>query len=175
MKSKQLTFIFTFGIAIFAAGCSSSGEQPDRKKFIYQERLETKILPDGSKVFNFSLAMQRREGIAKNEKSPDENLHKNGKRGEKGGRTGERKRGQRNAEQNQEIKSASAVNEKGKGNQALAERFEERLDNLKILKMFCRQGYFVLEEYSQVNKMSIKAECMEGASAADYNKFTKAK
>lgn len=146
------------------AGCSSHDDRPDRKSLIYQEQLETKILPDGSKVFNFSLAMKPRMHSENNEQAIAGKPMKKGKRGGKGERKGSQKQQRSNQEPNKKNTKRA---------EALAERFETRLDNLKILKMFCRQGYFILEEYVESNKMSVKAECKEGASEDDYNKFTK--
>ncbi|WP_448567080.1 hypothetical protein [Thalassotalea ganghwensis] len=53
----------------------------------------------------------------------------------------------------------------------LSNYFEQRLAELSILELFCRDGYFVLEQFDTANEKRIKAECHDGASADDYQRF----
>lgn len=144
-------------------------ERANKKPISYQEFLETKILPDGSKVFSFSLLMQRRDNNTKENQSVKDRPATQAKR------DGKRKGGRGKAEQNPVEKPVIAPNKNALNNEVLQEYFQERIESLTILKMFCRQGYFILEEFTDVNKISVKAECKESASIDDYDKFTKAK
>jgi len=151
--------------------CSTGFDRPDKRNKNYQEFLETKILADGSKVFNFSLAMQNKKPSNQNEQVAKNDQKKKDKPRGRGDKPAENKDGK----QAKNNKPSSTKNKKSERKQALEEYFQQRVANLKILKMFCRQGYLVLEEYIDVNEISLKAECKESASIDDYSKFTKAK
>jgi hypothetical protein len=167
-KQKSIALLV---LAYYLTGCSANVDRPDKNSVGYQEFLETKILPDGSKVFNFSLARKRLKNMDRNENDIDEIAPNKTKR--KG--DGERKGGRGNAEKNRETKSKPPAARSAVNDDTLHRYFQDRLANLKILKMFCRQGYFILEEYADTKALWIKAECKESASVDDYTKFTKVK
>jgi hypothetical protein len=154
-----LTTIFLYSLT----ACSSGLDRSDMKNNRYKESLETKILPDGSKVFNFSIAVQNKPLDEQDEIMP-EHVGKQKKT------KGQGKKGTGQAENNKSLNKKN--NER---NQVLEEYFQQRVSSLNILKMFCREGYFTLEKYSDSREVQLKAECKESASVEDYNKFTKVK
>jgi hypothetical protein len=172
MRLSKLTSVAVITMVFVLSSCSSSVDRPDKKSIVYQEFLETKILPDGSKIFNFSLVMPKRnktgEGYQENEASISDTQKRDGdgqRKGGKGNKQGQKKSGDG---------PRSSESKRGLKIDALQTHFQERLDKLKILKMFCREGYFILDEFVDVKQISIKAECKDGASSDDYTKFTKA-
>ena len=163
MSSSTFKLILTTIFIYSLTACSSGFDRSDHKNNRYQESLETKILPDGSKVFNFSIAIQNKQLDEQDEKMAENIGRQKQSKGP----------GKKGAGQSENNKSPNKKN--NERNQALEEHFQQRVSSLSILKMFCREGYFVLEKYNDSREVQLKAECKESASVEDYNKFTKVK
>ena len=152
MKAKVMIRLASLVMTMLFFGCAQKASLSNAN---VAESLHTEIRPDGSKIFEYSTYL-----IAA-PKSIQGTLSKKVQRviaTQQGNRTSTRidKTSQRDL------------------SKALAQHFQQRLTNLEILELFCREGYFVLEEFDSANEKRLKAECHDSATPADYQRFKSA-
>lgn len=137
--------LLTLCLLTFIYSCTSS------KKPNVQESLFTEIKADGSKVFEFSVFKATSYKAAKSNRTYKNKRQAQQKTSAGRGRTHHR-------------------NERDE----LADYFEQRLNNLPIITLFCREHYFVLDKVNTKDEVILIAECNDSASNDDYLRFKSA-
>jgi hypothetical protein len=146
MKRFEALLVFSMAI-IFLAACSSQQKQPELNGY-----LATQIEPDGSKLFVYSLEVNRPEN------SSGRRSHGGGSGGRSGG-TGGRSPG------------GSHGGKASGGSKNLSGKMESMLEAELVKTGYCRDGYTELESEGQPPNLFIKGKCNEPATEGDREDF----
>jgi len=140
--------------ALLTLTACSSKEKPRLEEFF-----RTEIREDGSKMFAFSLILARdTDGERQKNTTSPQPVKREGRRG-KGGR------GQGT---NPKLNSDNTAS---KGQEKLAELFQQRLDIRLETSRYCREGYMELEKSFVGAIYTLRGECNESATEQDRKHF----
>ncbi|WP_231518105.1 hypothetical protein [Alteromonas stellipolaris] len=133
------------------AGCAGKPDHRDQGEVFF----ETKINPDGTKLFAFSIGMPSR---GNREAGNGQRPSRGGEGGGRGGRSGGQNGG----------------GETRGGNDRDAERMEAFYDTLReklFETQYCRNGYIEIDTHETEGRYHLLGECQESASEEDKLKF----
>ncbi|MAT91543.1 MAG: hypothetical protein CME59_02985 [Halioglobus sp.] len=123
------------------SACASKQPRPEPTTFF-----STSITEDGGKFFVYRVELPERE-----ERAGRGGTRQGGDRGRRGGPPGQQQG--RDAVQRDD------------------DALKQQVDRLIAENRFCRDGYFVLDQYSGAGGKSLRGECREGASPEDRIRF----
>ncbi|MFT4519726.1 MAG: hypothetical protein ACI9JM_002123 [Halioglobus sp.] len=136
--------IITMVIAIaLSSACATKKSRPVPESAVL---FNTSITTEGGKFFVYRLKMPERDEGAERGR---------GATGMKGGRPGEQRGQDRSPAKD------------GRNKDVL----KQRVDLLMAQNRYCRDGYFVLEQTTNYNALSLRGECREGANSEDRIRF----
>ncbi|BFM18566.1 lipoprotein [Maricurvus nonylphenolicus] len=138
---KFIPGILLLGAVAGITACSGPGQK--RPAPALSQDFSTHITQDGSKMFVFTLSMQRPE-------------RQGGKSGMRPPARGERKGGGGRKDRSDELEKMTTA----------------LLDQKLETSGYCREGYMVLERFAEQGKSRIRGECKETATDADREHFS---
>jgi len=150
MKSTLPFFV----ASALLAGCVSKPDYRDNSEVFF----ETKINKDGTKLFAFSVGMNRDKG-----------------------RGGDRGKGQRPQGNGQRPQGNGQRSEQGQASNNDTPRSDKRMENFYQLlaekledTQYCRDGYIEVDTHETEDRYHLLGECQESASEADKRTFLNA-
>ena len=141
--SRFWTFFVIAGIAMFAISCTNSGRHyvNDGSK----ERLETEIMPNGSKMFVYRIGRLAPAHAAKGGRNVDAPMA--------------------------DIATAERYRRGARPERISEDKLRANAEYVVAAAGYCREGFFMLDRNLTHHNLWVRGECRESATEADMHAF----
>lgn len=144
LKAPHIALTLAFLLALTSA-CTTNDKRPRQEPTAH---FNTNITADGTKFFVYRVEMPQRDAQGEPRGRPQ-----GGGRGGSGGPPGQSRGPSQDARDNDD------------------DLLKQQVDLLIAKNRFCRDGYFVLDQYDGAGGTSMRGECREEASPEDRTRF----